>query len=81
MITNIRVINVTIELTINTKLPYMCKLRPLGWVGLNFLLCIMGWVGLGQRFDGLGWVGLRNVDPLPSLKQTPLKHRIATEMR
>ena len=57
----------TTELTMYNKICDVCQLRPLGWVGLDFLVCIMGWVGLGPRFDGLGWVGSRNLDSLPSL--------------
>ena len=45
VIPNIRVINVTIELTINTKLRYMCKLRHLGWVGFFVVHHGLGWVG------------------------------------
>ena len=51
MIINIIIISVTTEFMIYKKIR-----DGLGWVGLDFLVCIMDWVGLGQRFDGLGWV-------------------------
>ena len=45
MIINIIIISVITELKIYNKIRDVCQLRPMGWVELDLLVCILGWVG------------------------------------